>query len=136
MRTIHEIKKEEQEKYNLLFKECGVFWAFSNEQFVENKTPLQEGDKYTSIGAGGYLPKSNVGKLTEGMKEIKAWHKAEIKKSKDLRREFIVYALNNHECFYTGDYTDAFYTLGKGYTRKEVLKVYQDELEKNRELIH
>jgi len=134
MRTIHEIKKEEQAKYDLLFKECGVFWAFSNEQFIENKTPLQEGDKYTSIGAGGYLPKSNVGKLTEGMKKIKAWHKAEIKKSKELRRSYILYALNNHECFYTGDYTDAFYTLGKGYTRKEVLKVYQSELEKNREL--
>ena len=51
MKTLIEIKKEYEEKRTEFFKDCGLFWAFSNKQFFENKTPLQEGEKYVSIGA-------------------------------------------------------------------------------------
>ena len=89
------IKKQEQEQYNQLFRDCGVFWAFSNQQFEENKTPLKEGEKYVSIGAGGYLPKGNVEKLREGMKAIKKQTAAAIKNTKGARIEAIKHELNN-----------------------------------------
>jgi len=121
-----QIKKQEQERYNQLFNECGVFWAFSNQQFEENKTPLKEGEKYVSIGAGGFLPKGNVEKLREGMKQIKKQTAEAIKATKGGRRQAIEHELNNHECYYTGDIQPAVEALGKGYTRAEVLKVYNE----------
>lgn len=69
--TIHDLKREQAQKLDALFKECGVFWAFSDEQFHANKTPLVEGEKYVSMGAGGYLPKSNAAKVAEGMERIR-----------------------------------------------------------------
>lgn len=127
--TIHDIKKQQQEKYDTLLTDCGVFFAFSNEQFAANKTPLKEGEKYVSIGAGGYMPKGNVDKYLQGSKEIKKWYSATIKATKNARRDNILYELSNHECFYTGDIEDALSALGKGYTRKEVYKVYTEQLQ-------
>jgi len=127
MRNIQDIKKEREEKQTQLFKECGLFWAFSNQQFAENKTPLKEGEKYVSIGAGGYLPKGNLDAFLKGMKEQDKWYKAEIKANKGARRANIAYELANHEAYYTGDISDAMEALGKEYTKKEVLKVYLEE---------
>ena len=78
--TTQEIKKIESEMFKNLSKKCGLFWAFSNQQFEDNKTPLQDGDKYVSVGGGGYLPKSNVQLLIDGQKEIK-------NHAKQLRKE-------------------------------------------------
>jgi len=115
------LKEQEQAKYSELMEQCGVFWAFSNKQFEENKTPLKDGDKYLSIGAGGYLPKSNIDKFTSGMKSIEKW----ARQAKKDAKEVILYELNNHECFYTGDITNAMPRLEElGYTRDEVKKVY------------
>lgn len=127
--NIHGLQAEKQNKVNVLLKECGVFFAFSNEQFEANKTPLQDGEKYVSIGAGGYIPKSKVDALTNGMAEINKWFKSATNKSKADREALILYALNNHECFYTGDWSDAFMTLGEGYTSKEVKRVYLKNLQ-------
>ena len=63
-----EIKTEHETRLNALLTECLVFWAFSNQQFQENKTPLQEGEKYVSIGVGGNMPKSKVDQFNQGMK--------------------------------------------------------------------
>lgn len=127
--NIQEIKKQQQDKYTVLLNECGVFWAFSNEQFAANKTPLKEGEKYVSIGAGGYMPQGNVDKYLQGSKEIKNWYSATIKATKNARRDNIVYELANHECYYTGDIQEAIDALGKGYTYKEVYKVYSETLQ-------
>lgn len=124
------IKNEAQEKYSALNDECGLFWAFSNEQFAEGKkkNPVKEGERYTSIGSGGYLPSKNVDKWLKGMKAIEAWQKAEIKKAKT--EEVILYELNNHEAFYTGTIEDAMPVLADlGYTEEQVKAVYH----KNRE---
>lgn len=126
MKTISEVKAAQQLKVNELMTNCGVFWAFSNEQFLTNKTPLAEGEKYVSIGAGGYMPKGKVEAFKSGMKEIKAWYKSAIKKD-GLRRAYIIYELNNHEAFYTGDIDLAVEVLGSDYTREEVLEVYRAE---------
>lgn len=122
------IKKQAQEKLTVLFNECGVFFAFSNEQFQENKTPLQDGEKYVSIGAGGYMPKSKVDDYISGSKLINKWEKAEIKKLKDGKEQHILHELKNHECFYTCDIEDAANVLP--YPKKDIWKVYLKHKEK------
>lgn len=119
--TYQEIKDQKQADYNKLFDTCGVFWAFSNAQFEEGakKNPLQEGEKYVSIGAGGYMPKHNVDALLAGTKQIDETFKKQIKEAK-ARQEHIKYELYNHECFYTGDITNALEALGDDYTKEEV----------------
>ena len=117
------VKKIEQSKYDKLIKDCGLFWAFSNEQFDEGKkkNPVARGERYTSIGSGGYLPSKNVDKWIKGMQEIEKW----AKQAKKDATEVIMYELNNYECFYTGDITDAMPRLEDlGYTVEEVKKVY------------
>ncbi len=126
MKTLTEIRKEEEEKHTQLFSECGLFWAFSNEQFATNKTPLQEGEKYVSIGAGGYMPKHNIDKFEKGMKEIGKWRKGEIKSNK-LQYKQIAYELSNHECYYTGDISDVVDLFAGTYSAEQIRKVYDKE---------
>lgn len=123
--TIQDIKKDEQKALDILFDECRLFWAFSNEQLTKGLERInhQQGEKLTSIGAGGYLPKSNVDKFVNGMKQIKKDFKAKVKAHK-LRPQVIADALINYECYYTGDIEDALEALGKGYNRDEVQAVY------------
>ena len=127
MKTIQEIKTEREAKQTELFNLCGLFFAFSNEQFTENKTPLKEGEKYVSIGAGGYLPKGNLDTFLNGMEAQRKWYAAEVKANKGARRANIAYELANHESYYTGSIEDAISALGTGYTRKEVAKVFNQE---------
>jgi hypothetical protein len=122
---IASLKKQMDDKYSELFKECGVFFAFSNKQFAENKTPLREGEKYVSIGAGGYMPKGNTEKYIEGNKAITKWYK-EATKDEKLRKANIIYELNNHEAFDTYDLDSTMDALGSDYTREEVSKVFND----------
>lgn len=125
MKIINDLRKKQTEKTNKLFTDCLVFWAFSNEQFEQNKTKLEDGEKYVSMGAGGYIPKSKVETLQNGIKEINKWFKAATKDSK-TRVANILYELNNHEAYYTGDINATLDALGSDYTHEEVLKVYRD----------
>jgi hypothetical protein len=129
MKALSELKAEKQDRVNKLLDNCSVFFAFSNEQFNQNKTPLQEGEKYVSTGAGGYMPKSKVAQFLEGMEEINNWYKSEIKVNK-AREQEILYELCNHEAFYTGDITDTLDALGSDYTHDEVMNVYRSEYKK------
>lgn len=127
MKTLHELKAEKEAKYSQLMKDCGVFWAFSNEQFAKNKTPLKEGEKYVSMGAGGYLPKGNVDAWISGTKKIESWFRSALKENKQ-RRANIAYELNNHEAFYTGSVEETLEALGPDYTKEEVIEVYREEV--------
>jgi hypothetical protein len=121
---LQKIKKQREEANSRLFKECGLFFAFSNEQFNENKTPLKDGEKYVSIGSGGYLPKGNFEALQKGMKENEKAYKLAIK-THNLRVKEIVYEFGNHECFYTGDWSvvaDMFPDVSKDVIYKLYLK--------------
>lgn len=129
MKNIPELKQEREAKHSELFKKVGLFWAFSNEQFIENKTPLREGEKYVSIGAGGYLPKGNVDEFTKGMDEISEWYKSEIKKNKAEEKE-IAYELHNHECFYTNDISAVVEMFEGVYTEKQIRLIYYKEVQK------
>jgi len=129
MKTVNEIKAEKQKAIDGLITSVGMFFAFSNEQFENSKTPLTEGDKYVSFGAGGYLPKSRVKEFLAGMEATEAIYKDAIKSNKQ-RRALIADELSNYECYYTGDISDALNALGEGYTREEVIQVYN--IEKNK----
>ena len=120
-----EIKAEHEKKMSALLTECLVFWAFSNQQFDENKTPLKEGEKYVSIGGGGYMPKSKVEAFKKGMDELDKWERNEIKRYKQ-QDEQIKSELYNHECFYVGD-PSAVYDLLPEYSKERILKVYKGE---------
>lgn len=124
-RKCTELKDEHQARYDQLITDCHLFWAFSNEQFNEGreKHPLKEGEKYVSIGMGGYMPKSYFEQFAKGTKELDARYKRELKHAK--ADEAILYELNNYECFYTGDISDAMPTLeAMGYTVEQVKAVY------------
>lgn len=119
------IKAELEKRHTELFNKCQVFWAFSQEQFLEGtaKYPLPKGEKYVSIGMGGFMPKSKHGELTAGLAALKQWEKGAIKQAK--ADEVILYELNNYECFYTGEITDALEVLEPlGYTPEQVRAVY------------
>jgi hypothetical protein len=121
-----EIKIQKELKASQAMTQCGLFFAFSNQQFTENKTPLQEGEKYVHIGAGAYLPKGNLDKFLNQMEQINKWYKDAIKAGKQ-RQKNIIYELCNHEAFYTGDIEDTLAALGSDYTKAEVLKVYNSQ---------
>lgn len=124
MNSIGELKQIEQTKLSEIFKECGVFWAFSNEQFEENKTTLEEGDTYVSIGAGGYIPKSKKDLYKNKSIELNAWYRLEVSNMENGIEKEIEYELCNHECYYTGD-IDVVVDIFSGiYTVKQILEVY------------
>lgn len=115
-----EIKKEAQERHNKLFNDCGVFWAFSNDQFTKQ---APKGVKLTRIPGGGFMPKDNVDQLVAGIAEIKRYEKTAIKEAK--AEEVILYELNNFEAFHSCDLTDALEVLKPlGYTEDQVRKVF------------
>jgi hypothetical protein len=125
-----EIKKQSQEKYDNLLKDCRVFWAFSDSQFEEGKKQIgfretDPDEKLCNINRSGFIPSQNVDKMIKGMEEIKKWERAEIKKIKDGKEEHIRHELYNYECFYTDDITDACRVLP--YPKKDVYKVYLKE---------
>lgn len=119
------IKAEHEKRYAELFDSCHVFWAFSNEQFKEGaaKNPTKAGEKYVSIGQGGYLPKSNFDELQAGLTAIKKWKTQAMKEVK--AEEAILYELNNYEAFYSGEIDDVVDHFEGKYTVEEIRKVYR-----------
>ena len=102
--NLHELRKQQEDANSVLFKECGLFFAFSNQQFAENKTPLRDGEKYMPIMSGGYVPKGNLDKLLDGLQANRKTYDDGVK-ANNLRLKQIIYEFANHECFYTGDWT-------------------------------
>lgn len=128
--TIREIRQERERRHSALFKEVGLFWAFSNQQFEENKTPLADGDVYVSFGSGGFLPKSNVDALGEGLEQINKWYSEQTQATPEKRKELIAYELSNHECYDTSNIESALDALGPDYTEEEVWDVFHEEYPK------
>lgn len=117
-----EIRILETSEYNKILKECNVFWAFDKKQFNENKTLLKEGDKYVDIGCGGFMPRSKTKELRERLDELDIKIENLIKKNKQ-EENHILYELDNHECFYIGDITEAERVLP--YSQEQILNVYR-----------
>lgn len=128
--TYGQLKKERQAKYDELFEKVHLFWAFGNEQWEEGKKkhPVTEGHKYVSIGMGGYFPGQHKQEYIEGMDAIRAWEKqakAELKANEAAAHDAILYELNNHECFYTGEIDEVCEIFEGVYTREQIKKVYR-----------
>jgi hypothetical protein len=131
--TINELKDHKEEMYSIVLKDSGVFFAFNNEQFQKGMNNLKEngilldGEKLTSMCAGGYLPSKNVDSFMSESEKIEKWYKSKVKELKDGKKDLILYELKNYECFYTNDISDALeILLPLGITKKEVIKVYNE----------
>lgn len=124
---IHQLRNEREQLISELLKNCLVFFAFSDKQFAENKTELQEGEKYVSLLNGGYCPKSMAEPFINGMEQIGQWFKDQIAEH-GLRKQLISYELGNHEAWYVYDIEDTMYALGEGFTEEEVWEVFNEGL--------
>ena len=121
--TLQLLNQQREEKLSENIKVHKVFFAFSDKQFEENKTELAgPEDKYVRFGPGCYIPKSQLEKYTAEENKNSDWFRAQIKEHK-LEKKEILHQLYNHECFYTGDITDAVEALGF-YSYDEVYAVY------------
>lgn len=99
-KQIHEFEKKRNEE----LAKTGIFYAFSNQQFEENKTHKEAQDnEYLTIGGGAYIHKSNKEKLDNYFNKILPKLKKEFLKKINLE-DLIEYELINHECYYTGDW--------------------------------
>ena len=121
-----ELKRIRDDKYNEINDKYGVFYAFSMKQFAEGQkeNPLNKGEKYVSMGMGGYIRKSHLEGYLEGIKAIEDWFKVEHRNIN--QDEAILYELNNYECFYSGDISTALEVLKEqGITKEQVQAVYK-----------
>jgi hypothetical protein len=119
--TIQELKQQQSEKMTEILKGNNIFFAFSDKQFQENKTPLKEGEKYASLFGGGFIPSSNIESYKKQSEDLQTWFLNSVKEN-NLIESHILYELNNHEAFYTYDIEQAFNSLP--YSRDEVQKVF------------
>lgn len=122
-KSISQIKQESQDKQSELFTLLGVFFAFSNQQFGEQK---KDGVNYTNLGCGMIAPRENVEEIIAGMDAIDKWTGEELRRNVSADK-YILDALCNYECFYTGDISDALEDAKNYYpdcTYESVRQVY------------
>lgn len=122
--NIIELKEGIGKLYSKVGKKVGLFWAFSKDQFLENKSFLENGDVYITIGGGGYLPKSKYQELQNEWEKIDLWYKNQLKVLNFKKDESILYELKNYECFYTGDVSEVVASFKGVYTKQEIMAVF------------
>ena len=108
-----------------LFKKTGSFFAFSGKQLEEQR---KEGVIYVNLGGGMICPKNTVDELIDGLKCI---HDKAIED--DINDNgvdaIITRELNNHECFYTGDYEPVLEVLDPyGISEQQIIEVFNGEV--------
>lgn len=127
---VYKEKENYTNKYNEELEKAGLFFAFGQDQFEKYRTYRDETldtNNYISVGMGGYIHKNDKEKLDKFFQEIAPKLKAEFL-SKVKREDLILYELDNHECFYTGDIEDTYLGLKYYYddlTEEEVCEVYR-----------
>jgi hypothetical protein len=122
MKHLSDYYAEENSK---LFMSLGVFFAFSNAQFENQRIKEVE---YYNVGGGMICPKSNVKKLLKGLKKN---HINAIKRDKDehTEEEIILRELRNHEAFYTGDIFSVVEHLKEyEYTLARIKEIYLNQI--------
>ena len=127
MKTLRDYTEEAQTE---LFKECGVFFAFSNEQFQEGLSKLErnDGDKLTDLGGGMFCLSKNVDAFIAKMEAItKSAIKQDIKENGI--NAIIMRELANYETQITSDISDTVEALEdyEGITTEVVAKVFKEE---------
>lgn len=121
IKQMHYLSHYVEQKQTELFTATGAFFAFSNEQFAEQK---QDNIEYASCGAGLIAPKDKALDLIKGLRNIHiegiAADIAENGKAAIIQRE-----LGNHEAQITGDISGTIDALeGYGITADEVQAGY------------
>ena len=109
-----------------LFKECGAFFAFSQDQFKEK---AKKDVKYVSFGAGLICEKQHEDKLADGLNSIQA---AGIKQDiKENGIKAIIHReLATHEAQITYDITDTVDALeGYGITEDQIRAEFSEYLD-------
>lgn len=114
--------KEKNNKALHDFISKNVFFAFSQEQFKEGleKFNIKEEevkDKLYRYVGGGYILKSAV---KEEKQILKRQHRIQNKYLNNFKNlvDALEYEMNNHECGYTGNYSEGLYALG--FSRKDL----------------
>jgi len=111
---IIETKKKYDAERSQVFEDYGVFFAFSDKQFLEKRKP----DVKYLIHNGMVCPKENFEAVTKALSDISERQKTELLQ---YRKELIHYELANHECQISIDMSDAVEVLASyGITEKEV----------------
>ena len=129
--TIIDLKNEQEKKISALIAENKVFFAFDNKQFNEGKEKNQITSKIADIGMGGFAPAENAKPFKDGLDSITEWFNNEIIRL-NLIESHILYTLSNHECFYTGDYQDAFFLpYDKELIKSTFYKFYNEYTQNN-----
>lgn len=121
--SVNELMRLRDTASNELVQSCGMFFAFSEKQFNESKTPLLDGDVYMSLGSGTYIPERNFEKYMKGSNKI-AQDFAQAIDANNLREDYISYELGNHEAWFTYDISDTKAILIGTYTDKEIWNVF------------
>ena len=90
--------------FKQFFKKTGIFYAFSNNQFNENKTHKNApNNEFFRIGCGAYAHISNKEKVKNFFSKTSKKLKKDFLSKIDVN-DLIEYELKNHECYYTGDF--------------------------------
>ena len=127
MKTYKEIRDNHTKKVNDLIEESKGFFAFSDEQMKEGMEKINITDKkeLVSLSLGMILPRANVKKYIQGMRDVRAENNKALKEaSKETKNQAILYELKNYECFYTGDIEDVTNFFKNIYSEDEILTVY------------
>ena len=107
--------REYDKEVNLELSNTGIFYAFSKEQFNQNKPKKDASDtEYLSVGYGAYIHKKDKSKLDKYFNEIAPRLRQELVSKVNIE-DFIHYELINHDCYYTGDYTEILEVLRPFY---------------------
>lgn len=123
MKKFIEIKEEFDNRKNEELSKTGIFYAFSNEQFDENKTHKDAPDnEYMRIFGGAFIHKSNKEKLDDYFKNILPQLEKDFT-NKIKIDDLIEYELGNHECYYTGEWFEIVPLIASYYptiSREEI----------------
>lgn len=125
MKTLNSYTEKE---YSALLDAKGAFYAFGKAQFDEKKV---EGVTYVDMGLGGLVcPKENAQSFFDELNVLFEDGKKSFLADNKLE-DIIRYELANHECYYTGEWMDAFDVVEDyGATKEMVRAIYIQELPK------
>lgn len=129
--TIISLKALNEAKMSEILAENKVFFAFNDSQFNEGKEKNQITGKIIKLNYGGFAPVETAKKFTLECENLHNWFNNEIIKH-NLIEDHILYELSNYECFYTGDYSEAFFLpYDKELIKSTFYKFYNEYTENN-----
>lgn len=121
--SIAQFKKEHQEQHAAMLKSLGIFFAFDEEQFQEQK---QDGVEYCCTDYGMIIPKHKMEEYKSKSREISDKYNKEIAQLFGLDK-FIADTLENQETYYSGDLEEALEIVQNTFTEctmEDIERIY------------